>query len=54
LWAGWNLITPATTQAVEKILAAHDLTGYRKYNRFWSRFSNEMKAANPAERPQFR
>jgi hypothetical protein len=47
-----ELVTPATTQAVEKILAAHDLVGLRKYDRFLEPILKEMKAANPAQARQ--
>jgi hypothetical protein len=43
-----ELVTPATTQAVEKILAAHDVAGLRKYQRFLEPILAEMKAENPA------
>ena len=44
-----ELVTPATTQAVEKILATHDLAELQKYNRFLEPILEEMKAANPAQ-----
>jgi hypothetical protein len=47
-----ELVTPATTQAMEKILAAHDLAGLQKYNRFLEPILAEMKAANPAQAQQ--
>jgi hypothetical protein len=47
-----ELITPATTQAMEKILAAHDLAGLQKYSRFLQPILDEMKAANPAQAGQ--
>jgi hypothetical protein len=47
-----ELITPATTQAVEKILATHDAVGLQKYNRFLEPILTEMKAAKPAEAGQ--
>jgi hypothetical protein len=43
-----ELVTPATKQAVEKILAAHDLSALQKYNRFLEPILEEIKAANPA------
>ncbi len=43
-----ELVTPATTQAVEKILAARDIVGLKKYDRFLEPILEEMKAANPA------
>jgi hypothetical protein len=43
-----ELVTPATTQAVEKILAAHDIAGLRKYQRFLEPILAAMKAENPA------
>jgi hypothetical protein len=48
-----ELVTPATTQAVEKVLAAHDITALQKYNRFLEPILEEMKAANPAHARQF-
>jgi hypothetical protein len=47
-----ELITPATTQAVEKILANHDIAGLQKYNRFLDPILDEMKASNPAQAGQ--
>jgi hypothetical protein len=47
-----ELITPATTQAVEKILATHDIAGLQKYNRFLEAILDEMKAANPEKAKQ--
>jgi len=47
-----ELVTPATTQAVEKILATHDIAGLQKYNRFLEPILDEMKAANPAQAKQ--
>jgi len=47
-----ELVTPATTQAVEKILATHDIAGLEKYNRFLEPILDEMKAANPAQAGQ--
>jgi len=47
-----ELITPATTQALEKILATHDLEGLQKYNRFLEPILDEIKAENPARVPQ--
>jgi hypothetical protein len=47
-----ELVTPATTQAVEKILAAHDLEALQKYDRFLQPILEQMKAANPAQAPQ--
>jgi hypothetical protein len=47
-----ELITPATTQALEKILATHDLGGLQKYNRFLEPILDEMKAENPTRVPQ--
>jgi len=43
-----ELVTPATTQAVEKILIAHDAAGLRRYQRFLEPILAEMKAENPA------
>jgi hypothetical protein len=48
-----ELVTPATTQAMGKILATHDLAGLQKYNRFLEPILEEMKAANPAQAGQF-
>jgi hypothetical protein len=47
-----ELVTPATTQAMEKILATHDQAGLVKYNRFLEPILEEMKAANPAQAKQ--
>jgi hypothetical protein len=47
-----ELVTPATTQALEKILATHDVAALQKYNRFLEPFLEQMKAANPAKAPQ--
>ena len=47
-----ELITPSTTQALEKILATHDLAALQKYNRFLEPILDEMKAENPARVPQ--
>jgi hypothetical protein len=47
-----ELVTPATTQAVEKILATHDVVGLQKYNRFLQPILEQMKAANPAQAGQ--
>jgi hypothetical protein len=47
-----ELVPPATTQAIEKILAAHDIAGLQKYNRFLEPILDEMKAANPAKAGQ--
>lgn len=43
-----ELITPATTRAVEKILAAHDIRGLRKYDRLLEPILKWMEEANPA------
>jgi hypothetical protein len=48
-----ELITPSTTQAVEKILAAHDLPGLEKYYRFVEPILAQMRAANPGRAAQF-
>ncbi|MFZ0421130.1 MAG: hypothetical protein WAM04_23725 [Candidatus Sulfotelmatobacter sp.] len=48
-----ELITPATTQAVEKILAGHDLPGLEKYNRFLEPILAQMRASNPNRAAQF-
>ena len=47
-----ELVTPTTTQAVEKILATHDVAALQKYNRFLEPILEQMKAANPAKAPQ--
>ncbi len=47
-----ELVTPATTQAVERILAAHDIVGLQKYNRFLEPILEEMKVANPDQAAQ--
>jgi hypothetical protein len=47
-----ELITPATTQAVEKILAAHDLAALQKYDRFLEPILDQMKTATPARAAQ--
>ena len=47
-----ELVTPATTQALEKILATHDISGLQKYNRFLEPILTQMKAANPAQAGQ--
>jgi hypothetical protein len=47
-----ELVTPATTQAVQKILATHDIEGLQKYNRFLEAFLETMKAENPAQAKQ--
>jgi len=47
-----ELVTPATTQAVQKILAAHDFAALQKYGRFLEPILEQMKAANPARGAQ--
>jgi len=47
-----ELVTPATMQAVRKILADHDGTALGTYNRFLEPILEEMKAANPAQAGQ--
>ncbi len=47
-----ELVTPATMQAVEKILATHDAAALQKYNRFLEPILEQMKAANPAKARQ--
>jgi len=47
-----ELVTPATTQALEKILATHDADALHKYNRFLEPILEQMKAANPAKSQQ--
>ncbi len=44
-----ELVTPATTRAMEKILGAHDIAGLQEYSRFLEPILEEMKAANPAQ-----
>jgi hypothetical protein len=46
------LITPARTQALEKILASRDITGLQKYDRFLEPILKEMEEANPAAAAQ--
>ena len=47
-----ELVTPATTLAVQKVLAAHDIEGLKKYNRFLEPILEVMKAANPTQAGQ--
>ena len=47
-----ELVTPATTQAVEKILATHDAAALQKYNRFLDPILEQMKAASPTKAQQ--
>jgi len=47
-----ELIPPATTQAVEKILATHDLAALQKYDRFLEPILDQMKAATPTRAAQ--
>jgi hypothetical protein len=47
-----ELVTPATAQAVEKILTTHDIAGLEKYKRFLEPILEELKAANPAQAQQ--
>jgi hypothetical protein len=47
-----ELVTPATTRAMEKILATHDADALHKYNRFLEPILEQMKAANPAKSQQ--
>jgi hypothetical protein len=47
-----ELVTPATMQAVRKILADHDGAALGTYNRFLEPILEEMKAANPAQAGQ--
>jgi hypothetical protein len=47
-----ELITPSTTQEMDKILATHDLAALEKYNRFLQPILDEMKAENPTRVPQ--
>jgi hypothetical protein len=43
-----ELVTPATTQAIEQILAAHDKVSLQKYDRFLEPILKEMREADPA------
>jgi hypothetical protein len=47
-----ELVTPATTQAVQKILTTHDVEGLQKYNRFLEPILEAMKSENPAQAKQ--
>ena len=47
-----ELVTPATTQAVQKILTNRDIEGLQKYNRFLDPILEAMKAENPAQAKQ--
>ena len=47
-----ELVTPATMQAVRKILANHDGASLGAYDRFLEPILNVMRAANPAEAGQ--
>jgi hypothetical protein len=47
-----ELITPATEQAVQKVLSTHDHAGLLEYRRFLEPILDEMKAANPAQAAQ--
>jgi hypothetical protein len=47
-----ELVTPATTQAVEKVLATHDVAALQKYNRFLEPILEQMKAASPTKAQQ--
>jgi hypothetical protein len=47
-----ELVTPATEQAMEKILARHDIEGLQKYRRFLEPILDQMKAENPARAQQ--
>jgi hypothetical protein len=47
-----ELVTPRTTQAVQKILTTHDIEGLQKYNRFLKPILAAMKAENPAQAKQ--
>jgi hypothetical protein len=47
-----ELNTPATTQALEKILASRDITGLQKYDRFLEPILKKMEEANPAAAAQ--
>jgi hypothetical protein len=43
-----ELVTPATEQAVRKVLADHDIMGLQKYTRFLEPILSRMKADDPA------
>ncbi len=47
-----ELVTPATVQAMEKILATHDNAALQTYGRFLEPIIEEMKEANPAQAEQ--
>jgi hypothetical protein len=47
-----ELVTPATAQAVEKMLADHDSIALQKYSRFLEPILEVMKAENPAKTRQ--
>jgi hypothetical protein len=47
-----ELVTPATAEAVEKMIAAHDNLGLQKYNRFIEPILRVMKEENPAKAEQ--
>jgi len=47
-----ELITPATEQAVEQVLAAHDRAALQKYARFLQPILEELRAANPEKAQQ--
>jgi hypothetical protein len=48
-----ELFSPATTRAMEKILATHDIIALQKYNRFPESILNVMMDANPPGAGQF-
>jgi len=43
-----ELVTPASEQAIQRTLTAHDFAGLQLYNRFLEPILDEMKAAHPA------
>jgi hypothetical protein len=47
-----ELVTPATTQAIEKILTTLDAVALQKYTRFLEPILEQMKAANPTQSQQ--
>jgi hypothetical protein len=47
-----ELVTPATAEGVEKIVAAHDIVGLQKYNHFLEPILKVMREANPAKAEQ--
>lgn len=50
----FELVTPATAQAVESAFAAHDQQTLDKYRRFLEPILNAISAANPSDRARLR